>query len=384
MDIRSKDINTSRVLRIIALNRGISRIEIARQMGMDKSSVTFIVNRLLKQNIITEIRTLQAGIRGGRCPIALAINAAYGSVLGLEVRSRYYRLVALDLHGEVILAEDRAVSVNSGKLVGTVVRVCKRLQKKLAQRGLPVLGLGVGLSGIVNYHQGIIHKSFPLDINTPLLFLEKISDKLDIPVFIENDANCIGWGELAFHRPRLLKDFVCVLLRRWSKQDTLESHSPIGLGLGVVINSKVYHGQGYSAGEFRSMKWRLGNRGQFSLRDEELESIHQDARLFRCFGRELAQHLAFMVNTFNLSHVILSGAFADSFDELRDLIQTEVRKNWAYDDPVSCEVLTAAQGDDAVAYGAAGMVLERIFEHPEIPSGMSEQMPNGLSILMDR
>jgi len=384
MDIRSKNINTSRVLRTIALNQGISRIEIAQQMGLDKSSVTFIVNRLLKQNVIREVQTLQAGVKGGRCPIALAINATYGSVLGFEVQSRYYRLVALNLQGEVILAEDRTISIDSGKLVATVAKVSRRIQKKLAQRGLPVLGLGVGLSGIVNYHQGIICQSYPLGIDTPLPFLEKISEKLDIPVFIENDANCIGWGELAFHRPRLLKDFICVLLRRWRKQDTLKAQSPIGLGLGVVINNKVYHGQGYSVGEFRSIKWRAGNRGQFSLRDEQLESMHQDGRLFRRFGRELAQHLAFMVNTFNLSHVILSGAFADSFDELRDLIQTAITGNWAHDDPASCEVLSATHGNDAVAYGAAGMVLERIFEHPEIPSGMSEQVPNGLSILMDR
>ena len=42
-------------------------------------------------------------------------------------------------------------------------------------------------------------------------------------------------------------------------------------------------------------------------------------------------------------------------------------------------------GDDAVAYGAAGMFLERIFEHPEVPLEAEQtQVPNGMSILMQR
>lgn len=384
MDIRSKNINTSRVLRLIALNRGISRVEIAQNLQVDKSTITFIVNRLLKRNVVIETEALQAGVRGGRRPVALAINGDYGAVLGLEVQSQFYRLVGLDLHGEVIYTENDTVPLASDNLVTTVSRITKRVQSKLAKKGLPVLGIGLGVSGVVNYHQGVVYNSIPLDIDAPLPVLEHISEELDVPIFVENDANCVGWGELAFHRPRLLRDFLCVLLRRWRKREMPDHYSTIGVGLGVVINGKVHHGQGYSAGEFRSIQWRNGNRGQFSMPDEHLESIHQDELLFRRFGNELAQHLAFLVNTFNLSHVTLSGAFAEGFEALGDQIETAIAENWPYDGPVDCEILTAAHGEDVVAYGAAGMVLERIFEHPEVPDGASMQIPNGLSILMDR
>lgn len=384
MIVRDSNLNTSRVLRLIALKKGISRVKIAHVLKLDKSSVSCIVNRLLEQGIVHETTVGKAGVKGGRRPVSLAIKGSYGVILGLELQAKFYRLVVLDLDGQVLETDSNALELGRGNLVQTLLKLVARMRQRLAARQLPILGVGLGLSGVVDYHQGRILQSIPLEITHPLSLLKEIGDQLDVPLFMDNDANCIGWGELAFHKPRLLKDFVCVLLRRWQRDEIPDHSASIGVGLGLVFHGLVFHGQGYSAGEFRSLLWKQGNRGQFSLSDEHLESVDKDGFLFESMGRELARHLAFVVNTFNLSHVTLCGAFAHRFGDLSQWIQESIEKNWPYDEPVNCEILTSAMGEDAVAYGAAGMVLERIFEHPEVPDGTRVQIPAGLNILLNR
>ncbi len=384
MIVRDNHLNTSRVLRLIALKKGISRVKIAQALKLDKSSVSGIVNRLLEQGIVHETTVGKSSIKGGRRPVSLAIKGSYGVILGLELQAKFYRMVVLDLDGQVLASEFDSLELDRDNLVSTLLELVGRMRKRLAARQLPILGVGLGLSGVVDYHQGRILQSIPLEITQPLSLLDQIGEQLDVPVFMDNDANCIGWGELAFHKPRLLKDFICVLLRQWQRDEIPDHSASVGVGLGLVFNGKVFHGQGYSAGEFRSLLWKQGHRGQFSLSDEHLESVNKDAFLFECMGRELARHLAFVVNTFNLSHVTLCGAFAQQFGDLAQWIRESIEQNWPYDDPVDCEILTSAMGEDAVAYGAAGMVLERIFEHPEVPDGSQAQVPNGLKILLNR
>jgi hypothetical protein len=52
-------------------------------------------------------------------------------------------------------------------------------------------------------------------------------------------------------------------------------------------------------------------------------------------------------------------------DEIVEVVRAEIRRNWSYPNEVECAVEFAVLGDLAVAYGAAGMFLERFFSIPE-------------------
>jgi len=381
----TNSINSARILRGIGLNPGISRVQIAGKLGLDKSTVTLIVGDLLRRGIVKEIDGGKATARRGRRPVSLAINKEYGAVIGLELQSRAYRAVALNLNGEVIHAEQGKVKISAETLVPCFGEIAERLQATLTDRDVPILGIGVGLSGIVNFHEGLIYHSIPLNLHEPLAFCDEVSQTVDVPVFIDNDANCIAWGELAFHKPLVLKDIICVLLQAWNRQEIPEFSGGLGVGFGIVIGGKVFHGQHYSVGEFRSLRWRSANKGQFSLTDAELARVGRDEQLTERFSGELAEHVALLVNMLNLSHVVVTGALEDIHEQIIATIQDQIQINWPYPNRVECEVLTSALGDDAVAYGAAGMFLERIFEHPEVPLEVNKSPSlNGMKILMQR
>ena len=81
------DLNISRVLRLIWQLKGISRIEIAQQLGIDKSTVTKIVSSLEEIGIIRAFAQGNAGPQGGRKPIHLEIVPDFGMAVGFEINT---------------------------------------------------------------------------------------------------------------------------------------------------------------------------------------------------------------------------------------------------------------------------------------------------------
>ena len=79
-------INSSRVLRDIWIHKETSRIQIARNLGLDKSTISSIISELLRIGIVSETTEGEAGPQGGRKPVMLMLNRSYGCVVGIEMR----------------------------------------------------------------------------------------------------------------------------------------------------------------------------------------------------------------------------------------------------------------------------------------------------------
>ena len=99
------DINVSRILRIIWQHKGISRIEIAAELGIDKSTVTKITATLIDMGLICETSHGTTGPQGGRKPIFLEINGTYAGVGGIEISPERFVCCLLDLHGIVLFKQ---------------------------------------------------------------------------------------------------------------------------------------------------------------------------------------------------------------------------------------------------------------------------------------
>src|SRR5512145_622792 len=92
----------ARIIRTIWQIPRISRVGIAEHLGLDKSTVTNQVNRLMALGLIKEISEGEAGARGGRRPIHLAIDPSYGRILGIEIQAESCVALVVNLAGEVL------------------------------------------------------------------------------------------------------------------------------------------------------------------------------------------------------------------------------------------------------------------------------------------
>ncbi|MEA1910619.1 MAG: ROK family protein, partial [Spirochaetota bacterium] len=223
----------------------------------------------------------------------------------------------------------------------------------------------------VNPVKGVINNSIPMCITNGFDFQTEIASKMDIPVFIENDANCCSWGELVFHRTSNLKNFIFVLVEFRDISEEQEIHEITSVGMGIVINGKVHYGEDYLAGEFRSILRSETSQGQFSLTDNEIRKLKTDKEVLMKFFRELSKNLALLVNTFNLNQIFLGGDIEKYRPEITEFLGKELRDNWAYSYDMKREILFSSLGDKAVAFGAAGIVLNRLFVDFDIESDLN-------------
>ena len=374
---RNRLLNTSRVMREIWINKHISRIQIAKNLGLDKSTISSIAATLLDHGIIREHAEGEAGPQGGRRPVYLSLNRSYACVLGIEFRPESYTAVAVDLQGEILYSKFARLALSGENFKEVFLDVTSRIRSELAGIDAPLLGIGVGVSGVVDPQKGLIRYSIPLQMEGQFDFRRQIAEGYDLPLFLENDANACAWGELAFHRVKNLQDFLFLLVEFRHIEERERFHHKTAVGIGIVINGRVHYGHRYSAGEFRSTFCTPRSRGQFSLTEEEAHRIEEDPEVLHRFIRELAKNASMIVNTFNLSHVFLGGDIQRYKKEVRAVLTEEIERNWPYPDEVRCKIRFSSLGDKSVAYGAAGMVLHRLFADIGISESVERFHPGG-------
>ena len=99
-----------------------------------------------------------------------------------------------------------------------------------------IVGIGIGAPGPVDHREGVIYcaPNLPGWKDVPLANIVK--DEFQIPVITENDANVAAWGEKIFGVARGIDHMVCLALGT-------------GIGAGLILNGKIYHGKNNLAGE---------------------------------------------------------------------------------------------------------------------------------------
>ncbi|TVR75511.1 MAG: MarR family transcriptional regulator, partial [Spirochaetaceae bacterium] len=95
-------INTARILRTLWIRKTMSQIELARHLGITKSTVSKLVKELNDTGIISIVSKGDAGPLGGRKPVFLSLNPEYGAVLGVEIQTDFFVALLINLHGRIL------------------------------------------------------------------------------------------------------------------------------------------------------------------------------------------------------------------------------------------------------------------------------------------
>ncbi len=350
----------ARIVRTIWQFPRISRVDIAEHLGLDKSTVTNQVSRLIALGLIKEIAEGEAGSRGGRRPIHLAINPAYGRVLGIEIQAESYVALASNLAGEVQGERRGVISFSEKEFPEKAYELIRDCAAELCPRGHRLLGIGVGAGGLIDSKRGLINYSVPLGIDTPVDFGKAVASRFALPCVIENDANCCAWGELAWNRGESLRDFLFALVEFRRDGRSLGRFGGLGVGFGVVLGGKVFTGARGNAGEFRSAFCEGPGDLQFALPRERLGAVDRDPSALAAAADELARNMAMLVNTMDFDRVYVGGDIESLGIDFPAILRRRLDENWMYSVPKEVEIRYSSLGGRAVAYGATGMVLERI------------------------
>jgi predicted NBD/HSP70 family sugar kinase len=377
--IRLSDINLYRVLHIVWEHKGISRIEIASKLALNKSTITKHIAELKRMGLIHEITEGSTGPLGGRKPIFLEITPNYGIVGGIEITSEKFVCCILNLHGDILYQYQEIIEpedLEKQNIKQTLQIAYNLLMLEAKKKNIPLLGIGIGLPALVNTDTGVIIQSVPLNIQTPYNFMKEIEDIISIPFCIENDARCCCYTEQ--HVSAISPKNMLFLLLEYSHLEILQkTPRKVSIGMGLVLNGHIFRGSESIAGEFRSTLWEGNTTGQLKASfSEPISNNTQNEQAYK----ELAKHVAFLVNILNLTTVLIGGNDLNSAITLSKAITKEIDFLWPYSPKKNVVIKIASLGNLSVAYGAASMFLERLFPFPKIYENKKDR-PTTLDLL---
>ncbi len=366
-------VNTSAVMKQIWLSGTTSRAELARTTDLHAATISRIVNRLVDIGLVEFGDEQNASSRGGRRPTDVSIDPEFGLIIGLEIQTDMYHAVGTTVSGDLLFSRSGELSPDESDIMASFRAVMDAIRNDISAQSAPLLGVALGLSGLVDPYSGIIMSSNPLNIPDPVEFREEAEAFLNVPLLLENDANCGCWGELAASGSERPENMLYVLGEfREPRAARREGHT-IAVGMGFVLDGHVRHGSHYSAGEFQSILWREGNSSQFSLSDREILRSASDASVRDKVLHELGKHVGLTVNLLDLTSVVIGGDIVRDRETIQPIFAEEIQRNWSYPNTVDCEVRFSSMGEYAVAYGAAAMFVEHLFAVPTESRGTPSQ-----------
>lgn len=227
-----RDANRHLILGLIRARQPISRADLARQTGLQPSTVSLITEQLIGQRWVTEGAARQSP--RGRRPRLLYLNVERARILGVDIRPALTTIAIADPNGRVITYETMTTTENPGLFVRNL---CRRLRAFLrAQPRFACEGIGVTVPGGVDYaRQRLVCAPNlgwrDIDLKTP------IERATGIPVELENAANACAIAEVSFGAHGDLRDLVAVTVSE-------------GIGTGIICGGRLVRGASGLAGEF--------------------------------------------------------------------------------------------------------------------------------------
>jgi len=228
----ARQINRRIALNFIRLHQPMSRADLARQSGLQRSTVSAIVDQLIDEGWVTE------GAVGrsprGRRPRNLHLNVERAGILGVELRPETTTIGLAGVDARFMGQATFATAATPEQFVEDLALATNDLRRAHPQ--VSCEGMGVSLPGRVDENGRLV---FAPNLGWgPVQITQMIEAAVGLPVNVENAANACALAELWFGRhPEHIRHIVAVTVSE-------------GVGVGLLLNGQLVHGAGSMAGEF--------------------------------------------------------------------------------------------------------------------------------------
>jgi predicted NBD/HSP70 family sugar kinase/biotin operon repressor len=377
--------NRRQLLDALRQRGSASRADLARLTGLSRSTVSTLVADLQASGLVVEREHEheQRTSQQGRPPTLLTLDRSAGLILGIDFGHEQVHVAIADLSRTILAERVRSMDVDhdAGEALATAVTLTG---EAVAAAGLDagrILCAGVGLSGPIDRATGTVHAGKILPGWDGIRPVAELSQRLDLPVHLDNDANLGALAEVALGAGVGARDAVYLMVSG-------------GIGAGLILGGEIYRGTGGTAGELGHVLvdeggpiCRCGNRGCLEtfaggpaivelLRPSHgagltLEHVIALAvggdpgarRAIADAGRVLGRSVAAIVNAFNPELIIVGGSVGAAGDVLLDPLREAVHRYAIPSAANDVRITRGVLGDRAEVLGA----LELAARQSDVP-----------------
>lgn len=369
--------NIKKVISTLIAGETLSRADIAKKFSLNKATISDIIGKLIKDNLIKEIGLGYSKPTGGRKPILLQINKQAGIIFSFEFQYNKYRFMATYLDGELITKTTTNTEINRNNVIKIVQNTVQDFLANPKYDGYRVFGIGIAVHGIVESNKVVFAPYYDI-YETDIA--DEVEKLLEIPVIIENEANLCAIFESTVNS--LYRNLIAINISS-------------GIGSGIVLDYHLYKGILGDAGEAghttlypNGRKCRCGKSGCFEqycskqallkeysslkgINSPSLQELKQDyiakdtevTALIEAYKNNIIVGLGNIVTLFSPEILILK---SDIFIEFPDIF-TDV-KNSLKQYNKNLQVSLTNWKEYSTLFGAIILVLQNYFDIPSFNS----------------
>ena len=329
--------------------------DLAQALNISVPKITSLINELITDGLVKDYGKVDS--KGGRRASLYGVVAESGFFIGIDVKHYYVNLGLLDFKKNLVTSEMHVpyMLANTRESFDQLIKIIQHFISNLPVQSRNILAMCVNLSGRINSESGYSYSFFHFHEEPLSATIEKA---IGIRTFLENDSRAMAYGE--FHNGIVREE-----------KNVLFVNLDYGIGLGIMIDGKIYRGKSGFGGEFghiplfsnelichcgkkgcleteasgqaliRQFKEKIEQGSSSSLllhnklpEDLRLSDIIQATKnedvlsieLIAAIGEKIGRGISVIINIFNPELVILGGTLAETGDYIRLPIRSALNK----------------------------------------------------------
>lgn len=221
------------------------------------------------------------------------------------------------------------------------------------------LAIGIGVPSVVDIKKGIVYdvQNIPSWKKVPVKsFFEK---RFNVPVFVNNDANCFALGEKYFGKGKDVRSMIGLIIGT-------------GYAAGLVLDGRLYSGENCGAGEigvipYKDSIYEHYCSAQFFEREynSKGEKIFQKAQkgepdaiqMFKEYGKHLGNGIKVALYAYDPEMIVLGGSVRNAYSFFKESMWETVR-DFEFPSSLASLKIEVSERDNIAILGAAAIAIE--------------------------
>lgn len=376
-----------KIIKNLFLHGAMTNTDLGKFVKLSTPKIISLLNELKEEGIIEELG--QGNSSGGRRPNLYGNREDAFYIIGISINLYKTSVTIFNAKNQKVTDYQiltQPISLGTG-IIDSIVEFTENV---ISEKQIPrekILGVGIEMPGMVDSATGI-NKTHMLS-DRPVA--EIFSEKFGLKVIIENDAKARAFAELRFGLAH-------------SKKNVLAIQLDWGIGLGIIVNGKLYKGRDGFAGEFghlpmvdNGLLCRCGKRGCLETvasgtaiarlskegietgrssflteltdadnNSNEIKKVIQAATMgdqysitmLANIGHWLGKGLAYLIQIFNPELIILGGPIAEANQYILPPIQQSIQAFCIPDLVNEIQIKVSELDSQAGILGVAALLLE--------------------------
>ena len=286
------------------------------------------------------------------------------NILAIDIGGTMIKYGLVSSDGEIL--STNKIETEAEKGLENILNKIDNIFKRYKENN-PV-GIAVSGTGQINGMIGKVIGGNPIIPNWIGTNLVKIlEEKYNLPAVLENDVNCVAFGEKWIGAGKDLSNFICLTIGT-------------GIGGGIILNNQLFRGENFVAGEFGHILIKKGEFEQFAsttalirlvkertgktlngkeIFDLEKKEIVEYQEVISEWIENLTDGLSSIVYCFNPANIILGGGVIEQGEPLINRIKDSLFKKIGPQFKEKLNIIQAKLGNNAGMIGASYLLLEK-------------------------